>query len=214
MKKVYFLSGLGADERVFYPLDLPDISPVYISWETPDINDTLSTYAGKLLKQIDLSQPVTLIGLSFGGMIAVELSRMIYDCQTILISSALSRNAIPLKYKLFGKKTLLDKIPFSLFSMTNRLTFFLFGIHKTEHKNLIKEILNDTEEYFFRWAMSAVVDWESEFVPPNLTLIHGSNDKILPHIESNAIRIEGGGHLMILDKVDLISTHLNRILEK
>ena len=61
--------------------------------------------------------------------------------------------------------------------------------------------------------MSAVVDWESEFVPPDLTLIHGTKDKILPHIECDAIRIEGGGHLMILDKVDLISTHLNRILE-
>jgi pimeloyl-ACP methyl ester carboxylesterase len=213
LKKVYFLSGLGADERVFYNLNLPDISPIYISWETPDINDTMSSYAGKLLKQIDLSQPVILIGLSFGGMIAVELSRMIYNCQTILISSALSRNAIPLKYKLFGKKTLLDKIPFSLFSNTNRLTFFLFGINKTEHKNLIKEILNDTDEHFFRWAICAVVDWESEFVPPDLTLIHGTKDKILPYIECDAIRIEDGGHLMILDKVDLISTHLNRILE-
>jgi len=42
---IYFISGLGADERVFQFLDLSDIKKVFIKWITPQINEELSAYA-------------------------------------------------------------------------------------------------------------------------------------------------------------------------
>jgi hypothetical protein len=35
MQKVYFISGLGADERIFQYLNLEGIEPVFIQWLEP-----------------------------------------------------------------------------------------------------------------------------------------------------------------------------------
>ncbi|WP_052598384.1 alpha/beta hydrolase [Aureispira sp. CCB-QB1] len=77
MKKVYCISGLGADKRVFAALKLPEIELVHIAWLSPSIDDTMGSYAKKLLPQIDTSTSVTILGLSFGGMLAVELGHWI-----------------------------------------------------------------------------------------------------------------------------------------
>ncbi|WP_353717332.1 hypothetical protein [Dyadobacter sp. 676] len=65
---VYFISGLGADERVFTKLKLdPRLNVKYIKWVRPLKKETLQHYAARLSKQIDTSQPFQLVGLSFGG---------------------------------------------------------------------------------------------------------------------------------------------------
>jgi pimeloyl-ACP methyl ester carboxylesterase len=65
---IYCISGLGADYRVFQKLVFPsDYHVVHVEWIQPEIRETLSSYALRLLKQIDNSKPFILIGLSFGG---------------------------------------------------------------------------------------------------------------------------------------------------
>lgn len=213
MQKVYFISGLGADRRIFSNLDLPDIEAIHIDWVKPSEEDTMKTYATKLLPQIDTTVPVILLGLSFGGMLAVELSHLIDNSQTILLSTAITASAIPLRYKLLDKWKVPNKIPFSLVRKTNALTYHFFGIKRAEHKALLKEILSDTDEYFFRWAIDAVLNWENEKVPLHVTQIHGTKDYILPLVETpNLIEVEGGGHLMTLEQADLITDILRRVL--
>jgi pimeloyl-ACP methyl ester carboxylesterase len=213
MQKVYFISGLGADRRVFSNLELPDVEAIHIDWVKPSEEDTMTTYAIKLLPQIDTTVPVILLGLSFGGMLAVELSHLIDNSQTILLSTAITASAIPLRYKLLDKWKVPNKIPFSLVRKTNALTYHFFGIKAAEHKVLLKEILSDTDEYFFRWAIEAILNWENEKVPLHVTQIHGTKDHILPLVEtSNLIKVEGGGHLMVLEQADLVTEALRGVL--
>lgn len=75
-KKIYILSGLGADERVFKKLDLVPLEPVYLKWIPPHKNESVESYASRLLSQITEKNPV-LIGLSFGGMMAIEIAKQI-----------------------------------------------------------------------------------------------------------------------------------------
>jgi pimeloyl-ACP methyl ester carboxylesterase len=213
MKKVYFISGLGADQRVFSNLELPDIEAVHIVWVKPSEDDTMTTYAAKLLPQIDTTVPVTLLGLSFGGMLAVELSHLIENSQTILLSTAVTASAIPLRYKLLGKWKVPNKVPFSLIRKANALTYHFFGIKTAEYKALLNDVLLETDEYFFRWAIEAILNWENEKVPLHVTQIHGTNDKILPLVKtSNIVEVEGGGHFMVLEQADLVTKILKEIL--
>jgi hypothetical protein len=48
LKKVYFISGLGADKRAFSFLDLSFCEPVFIEWIKPLKNETLQGYALRL----------------------------------------------------------------------------------------------------------------------------------------------------------------------
>jgi hypothetical protein len=41
MKKVYFISGLGADSRVFSFLDLSYFEPVFLDWLPPQKKESL-----------------------------------------------------------------------------------------------------------------------------------------------------------------------------
>ncbi|CAA6822217.1 MAG: Unknown protein [uncultured Aureispira sp.] len=213
MKKVYFISGLGADQRVFSNLELPNVEAIYIDWVKPSEDDTMTTYATKLLPQIDTTVPVTILGLSFGGMLAVELSHLIEGSQTILLSTAVTASAIPLRYKLLGKWKVPDKVPFSLIRKANALTYHFFGIKTARHQALLKDVLLDTDEFFFRWAIEAILNWENEIVPLHVTQIHGTKDHILPLVETpNLIQVEGGGHFMVLEQADLVTEVLKRIL--
>jgi hypothetical protein len=43
MQKVYFISGLGADRRVFSNLELPNVEVIHIDWVKPSEEDTVMT---------------------------------------------------------------------------------------------------------------------------------------------------------------------------
>ena len=68
MNTVYLLSGLGADKRVFEFLDLSDFKVNHIDWIEPIDNETIESYAQRLLIQITTDRPI-IIGVSFGGII-------------------------------------------------------------------------------------------------------------------------------------------------
>ncbi len=106
--KVYFISGLGADDRVFRQLNLPGIEPVYLNWITPIKNESIESYAGRMAEKITESNPV-IVGLSFGGMIGMEIAKLIPVKKLILISSAKGEKELP-PYFLMGRSVPLYKL--------------------------------------------------------------------------------------------------------
>ena len=85
MKTVYVFSGLGADERVFYKIDFGNCAVIFIKWIAPKKNESIECYAVRITAQITTTHPV-LVGLSFGGMMAVEVAKHIATEKIVLIS--------------------------------------------------------------------------------------------------------------------------------
>ncbi|MCC6838309.1 MAG: alpha/beta hydrolase, partial [Bacteroidia bacterium] len=84
---IYCIPGMGVNERLFRNLKLEGCRIHYIKWLTPFKNETLQQYAIRLSEQIDQSQPFCLIGVSFGGLCAIEISKKLNPAQTFLVSS-------------------------------------------------------------------------------------------------------------------------------
>ncbi|MDP4130532.1 MAG: alpha/beta hydrolase [Bacteroidota bacterium] len=204
---LYFISGLGADRRVFQKLIIPRSFVVHhIDWIPVVQDETLSQYCEKLAVQINQAQPFILIGLSFGGIIAIELSKQIKPLQTILISSISSPEEVGRVYIVLGKLRIQRIIPIRFLLMPSAILFRLFGAHTKEEKMLMKQILADTDPDFFRWSLKRMFSWKNEWKPERLVHIHGTSDKILPYNEKmQAIRVEGGEHLMVYSKFEQIS---------
>lgn len=76
MSTIYIFSGLGVDERVFRYLDFSGMDVRFIHWIRPLPDESIKLYAQRLRQQIVTDKPI-LIGLSFGGIIAVEVGRLI-----------------------------------------------------------------------------------------------------------------------------------------
>jgi pimeloyl-ACP methyl ester carboxylesterase len=209
-KALYLFSGLGADERVFQRLDFSGFTVVFIQWLVPRDQETMEQYAARLLDQIPTTKP-TLIGLSFGGMIAVEVARLIDTERVILISSAKTKSEIPIYYRLAGKLNLHKLLPTALLKRSNFITDWFFGVNSAFEKQLLKQILADTDPAFLKWAIDKVVKWKNQAPTPNLFHIHGTSDRILPagFVASDAI-VKDGGHFMIGNKAQ----DLNQILRQ
>jgi esterase/lipase len=139
-KHLYIFSGLGADEKAFQRLDLGGYHVTYIRWVKPGEDETIETYAGRLIDQVISVRPV-LIGLSFGGLMAIEIAKHIETEKIILISSAKTRHEIPLHLRIAGSLRLHRLIPYSTLKKPNVITSYLFGAHTREDKALLEKML-------------------------------------------------------------------------
>ncbi len=72
---IYFIPGLGVDNRVFQKLELPShLNVHYLEWILPiSLTESIKEYAKRLAQSIDVKTPYIIVGLSFGGIIAKEL---------------------------------------------------------------------------------------------------------------------------------------------
>jgi pimeloyl-ACP methyl ester carboxylesterase len=83
---LYFISGLGADMRIFEKIQFSDsFKLIFIDWIVPIKNEPIRDYATRLSHSINTAEPFVIIGLSFGGMIATELSTIVVPQKTILL---------------------------------------------------------------------------------------------------------------------------------
>ncbi|MEO7989230.1 MAG: alpha/beta hydrolase [Chryseolinea sp.] len=210
MKDLFLLSGLGADKRVFDFLDFGEYNVHHIVWINPLENETIQEYARRLCNQIHISNPI-LIGVSFGGMIAMEIGKIIKTEKIILISSARTKKDIPQSFKLTGRLKLHYTIPPSFIANNNPVTNWLFGAKTASEKELLSSILKDTDVQFSNWAIEKIVRWDNVEPLQNVTQIHGTKDKTLPFKEAKFV-IDGGEHLMIVNRADEVSRAIKNAL--
>ncbi len=133
MKNLYCFSGLGADEKVFGRLELQGYTLNFIQWEIPKAGEAIAEYAARLSSKIPESNPV-LLRLSFGGMVAIEVSKLIPTEKVILISTAKTKNEIPWLYRVAGKIRLHRIIPTVFLKWANPLSYWLFDVQSIEDK--------------------------------------------------------------------------------
>jgi len=202
--KLYLIGGLGADERVFKFLNL-NIETQIIKWIEPNPKEELKSYANRLTEQINHDEEFGLLGVSFGGIVAIEISQLIKPKKLILISSVESSTELPRTYVALGKMKILNLIPNPLIKPPKPLLGFLFGAN---NKQLLKQIISDTKPEFIRWALNAIINWSNEETPIEAIRIHGTKDKLIP-LKGEAIEVKEGGHFMIVDKAEEISKLVN-----
>ncbi len=211
MKNVFFLSGLGADRRVFDYLNLPGHNLHHVIWVQPVRGETIADYAGRLVPQIHGDNPV-LVGVSFGGMIALEIANIMKVEMVILISSARSPRDIPGYFKLMASLRFYKFIRPKPIRTANPIMFWLFGVDKKEQKLLLAAIMADTDESFFAWAVESIPSWKGNIPSCKIIQIHGTRDRILTFRTADYV-VPDGGHLMIVTHADEISQILQNLLK-
>ena len=198
---IYGISGLGTDERVFKYLELSQkIEP--IRWIKPKDGESIQSYAHELSDQIK-DEEFILIAVSFGGLIAVEMNKFLKPRLTILISSASEKSDLRVVYRLIGMTGFVRYIPSFLLTPPKILMCWLFG---AKNKELLYEILDDTDLEFTKWAIMQLITWNNTDKTSDLIKIHGTKDKLIPYKQNNqTIAIESGEHFMVVDNAREIS---------
>jgi pimeloyl-ACP methyl ester carboxylesterase len=212
MKTIYFISGLGADEKVFQYLDLSFSNPVFIKWIPPLPNETLGNYAARLKGQFIHDANPFIIGLSLGGMIAVEIAKSIPSAKIIIVSSAKTKQEIPFYWKIFLNLPVYKILSPSLIKHSSVIQQYFLGAHSNLCKQYLKEAMRNADIKFYKWAIEAILTWQNKTVPSNIVHIHGKKDKLLPYgLVKPDIPVAGGGHLMIIENAGKVSVLLKRL---
>ena len=176
---VYFFSGLGADERVFKKISIPQKwKAIHIKWRDVILNETIEDYCKKISAQIDTSEDFSFVGLSFGGVVAVELSKILFPQHLILVSSISNRNELSMFYRILNFIKLHKAIPAKLFTNPFFITYWAFGAKGKEEKALLKSIIKDTPPKFIKWAIDQIISWKNYERPANIFHIHGTSDRL------------------------------------
>lgn len=207
--KIYAISGLGADERVFEFLNL-NHHIIPLPWIKHKTNETVESYAKRLSEDINTNEPYTILGVSFGGLVACEMAKFLDPVCTIIISSGERRSDLPWFFRLAGNLRLIKVVPQFMLKPPTWLACILFG---TKRKNLIRNILKDTNMSFAKWAISELLTWQNKSKLINGLIIRGANDIFVKNKCADVL-VNNGAHFMIVDKADEISDIINNHLKQ
>lgn len=212
---IYFLSGLGADERAFQKIKLPAGYEIrHIPWEPVKGDETIETYARRLSVSIDNSKPFMLAGLSFGGIIASEISKFLKPEKLILFSSVMTRQELPRIYRMAGKPNFERLLPNSFLSLSRPLLYWFLSPLDQESRRLIAAFLKRKDPVFSRWALGQISRWQNEEIFEPHLHIHGGRDRIFPASLTQAdYVIQGGGHFSVITHAEEVNLLLKRELE-
>ena len=209
------MPGLAASSMVFENIKLDDkkYSLHRIDWIQPKKNESIKTYCVRLSKKIKHKNPI-LLGVSFGGIIAQELDKILKVKKLIIVSSVKSHKEYPILYKIARDYQLNNALPFGMFD--NFIKFSLkLNINKLYKRiDLAERYLTERNEIYLEWAVWSLLNWKQEKYRPDLIHIHGDKDKVFP-IEniSKCIKIKGGRHEMIILKAKWFNENLPSLIE-
>lgn len=215
-KRIYLISGLGADRRAFRKLAFPsEYELVHLDWIPALTNQSLEEYARRLAIKIDPSTPFYLIGLSFGGMLATEIAKMLKPVHTFIISSTPVFKELPWYFKVAGGLSLQKLVPIALLKKGNSIGLKFLGAKTHDERALLKQLVSDSDPAFVKWALTCILTWRNTERPSNLTHIHGTADNILPlrYTRPDFI-IEGGEHFMVYANAAEINQIIMDIIDK
>lgn len=209
---IYCISGLGADERAFSRLRVPGYNIVPLPWILPEPNETIEQYAKRMRAEIKEENPI-LLGLSFGGMMSVEIAKQIPVEKLILLSSIKSVKELPRWMRTVGILRLNRVFPMRSFKLMEPIQNRNLGITSKEEIELVRSYRLNTPQPYLNWAINQVLNWKNDWVPTNIFHIHGDADRLFPirKIEPTHL-IKGGGHFMVMNKAAAVSAALEEIL--
>ena len=217
MKTIYFISGLGADHRLFKKQIQANIPIIVLPWLIPEKNESIEIYAERMTHQIPPNRdPVILGGVSFGGIIAIEMSRHIPTEKIIILSSVKTSSEIPIHIKTWKYFPIYKILGGNFLKKAGILFRYFFGTMPLEEKATFLQMVKDSDSYFVEWAADKICHWKNKDTPANLTHIHGSSDLIFPisKIKKPFIEIPKGTHLMVLTSSEKVNALLKAELSE
>jgi len=206
---------MGADKDLFVNQRTAGFEMEVLEWMAPYEQESIENYAERLSQSIDITEDFILAGVSFGGIIAVEIAKKLTPLKTVLISSVPTYQEYPLLLKFFSHIPAYKMTPVSAYSNTYVQKFILFsmGLQTEQGKKIFLDMLKNSNVQFINWAINALMQWRNMALPSSLVRIHGQNDRVFPISRIKDAYCIPGGHSIILEDAENVNSILCSIIE-
>lgn len=177
---IYCVPGMGASGKIFARVRIEGRPLRMIEWLEPQRRESIQDYARRMAENIDSEGPVDLMGLSFGGLVAVEIARIRPVRHIFLISSIKSKQEKPFFFKL------MRVAPFYLTNVrfVRDRTIWIwgrfFGLNNKKQVDFYYRIMPDLSDRYHRWSVRQICNWKNSETTVPITHIHGTKDRVFP----------------------------------
>ena len=208
-KVIYCISGLGVDEKVFDNLKLHGLPLQYIPWLQPEKKESMQAYASRMARHINDPSPV-LLGVSFGGMMGIEIAKQLAVQKLFIVSSIKSDEEMPKWMRVAGKiklnKVLPSKPPYKL---TERIDNHRLGVSNEQEKLMVRAYRKNADPVYLDWAIDKVLNWKNDWQPEKLVHIHGDKDRIFPIKKLNPTHVvPEGTHMIVYNRAKEVAAFI------
>ena len=210
-RSIVLLSGLGADGRLFREQKARFPGLTAVSWIEPRGSESLADYAARLASDISGLHASYLGGASFGGMVALEVARVLQPKGVFLLGSCRSPRSIGGIFRIGTR--IASALPESLL---RRGELFapqvarVMGSRNREIAMLLAEMYRSVSPRLIRWGAGAIRNWpgvEDPGVPVHH--IHGQCDRVIPLRGLRPDRVvPEAGHLLTLTHPEAVNAFL------
>ena len=225
--RTFLLPGIASDAELLAP-QARRLGPrlVVPPWVRPAAKEeTLPAYARRFARTLELPEdghPYAVGGVSFGGMLALELARVLdpKPAVIVLISSARSGDAIPGSL-WYAEKLAAVLDPWWMKELSRAAAGTLTWLGDAGNAEGVaasaerfRAMVGRLDPLFFQWSIDACTRWEgpgplTEYLPP-IAQIHGSEDGVVRCVpEQCDVVVEGAGHLMNLTHADEVNRFIH-----
>ncbi len=204
---------MAADAKIFENITIPNYELHHLDWFIPSKNQTLQSYAQQLATDI-LHDRCSIIGVSFGGILAQEIAKFRDFDHIILISSVKSCHEFPFRFRISKWLRLHRLLPTSFISSVNDWNSILSLPNLKPVAKLYNLFFVIKDKQYLDWSIDQIINWNQDASSMiNCLHIHGDNDAVFPISNiSNVVAVQGGTHAMIVFKYRIINRILNDYL--
>jgi pimeloyl-ACP methyl ester carboxylesterase len=158
-------------------------------------------------------QAPVLLGVSFGGMIAIEIAKQMKVGSLIIISSVKTSRELPRWMRVAGRLYLHKIIPTRSYKFTEKFDNQRLGVTSEKERELVNFYRQKIDPVYSNWAIHQVLNWKNSWVPESMVHIHGEEDKIFPikNVRPTHV-VKQGTHLMIVNRGEEVSQCINAVL--
>jgi len=213
--QVYMMPGMAANPSIFehIKLDSSRFETHWLSWQIPLKDESIQDYAKRMLSFIKHKNPI-LIGVSFGGVLVQEMTKLIEVERLIIVSSVKQSSEIPKHMQLARETGIYKYLPFGLLNYINEIEKLPVGNTIRKRLKLYKQYLSVNDKVYLDWAVKEMVCWYQPQPIKNIIHIHGDFDKVFPIKNiKNCIVVKDGTHIMILNRFRWFNEHLPELIE-
>ncbi|QKX06263.1 alpha/beta hydrolase [Aquimarina sp. TRL1] len=211
---IYFVPGMAADVSIFEFIKLPEDSfKIHvIPWKIPYKKESMGHYAKRMSEEVKHDNCV-LVGVSFGGVVAQEMSKFLKLKKLIIISSVKSKHEFPKRMKFVKKIKMYRAFPTAIVSKIENWEKYAFGDFSKKRAKMYQKYLSIKDKQYLDWALEKMICWEQEEPPRELVHIHGDHDIVFPISNiKDCITVENGTHVMIVNRAKWFNEHLPEII--
>ena len=192
-------------------------------WIEPGAGDDLPGYARRMAAvieaRVDRRRRLLLGGSSFGGMLALEVARILRPDGVVLIGSC--RDLRGVRPSLAALLPIAPRVPLVAHRLFARLGWwasFAFGARDDDDRRLFAAMLRSSPPRRVQWACGAMAGWRPLPLPGvPVFALHGGDDRLLPaerarSSDPEVVVVAGAGHLLPLTHPEPTNAFLRSVL--